>query len=129
MKKKKCYGCGSYYRPPSESHVGGCDGCERQWSFARAKARSAIATQDAEDTGLPKLDGSVRQIAWAHDIRKAAIADFATFQATEFTIEQLAIWNSFVAINRASWWIDNRVNFRLGNIKKFIATSLAKAAA
>jgi hypothetical protein len=88
--------------------------------FERARERAKVAEEEAKADGLPILQGSPKQIAWGHDIRKNAVADFATFPTDKYDGDQLAKWAECLLIDRASWWIDNRADFRRSNIEKII---------
>ncbi len=85
---------------------------------ARQNAEAAEANQLA---GLPQLEGTEKQIAWAESIRKSMIDHIIEYYISQITDEAKAehpeeyelVMKAFEAIKQhtdASWWIDNRVN-------------------
>lgn len=64
-------------------------------SYPCPACRKAEADKQATEIGLPLLQGSPKQVAWAADIREKALM----YHAREHVIFQCA---------DASWWIDNR---------------------
>lgn len=112
-------------------------GRERQLAAIEARecpaCRKRKAEQAAQQSGLPALTGSDKQIAWAYDIRskriealnisadkartilarvangEAANADPAEVQAAKVECEDnLASITAILAITEARWWIDHR---------------------
>lgn len=90
-----------------------CRDCwEAKRDEAHAKENAAAAAKAAE-AGLPALEGTPKQIAWAESIRVKAIADAeAAIAATATTAERKAQVAPLLAQlkgeNSAAWWIDNR---------------------
>ena len=117
-------------------------GRERQLAAIEARecpaCRKRKAEQAAQQSGLPALTGSDKQIAWAYDIRskriealnlaadrartilariangeaangEAANADPAKVEAEKVECEDnLASITAILAITEARWWIDHR---------------------
>lgn len=112
-------------------------GREKRLAAIEARAcpacRKRKAEQAAQQSGLPALTGSDKQIAWASDIRskmiealnlaadrartilmridngEAATADLAKVSAAKNECEDnLASITAILAITEARWWIDHR---------------------
>ena len=76
-------------------------GRERQLTAIEAQlcpeCRKMAAEKKAIDAGLPMLEGSPKQIAWASDIRERALRLLPTERTEKLRPE-----------TSAKWWIDNR---------------------
>lgn len=89
---------------------------ERKRRISRLEAMKCPECRAAEDSqGLPKLTGSVKQVAWAASIRREFIDRVkagpspAEGLSTEQTKEARRLIDSCIAeLTSATWWIDNR---------------------
>ena len=93
-----------------------CPDCwKKQRDEERAK-QNAEAAEANKEAGLPELEGTEKQIAWAESIRKSMIDHIIEYYVSQITDEAKAehpVMKAFEAIKQhtdASWWIDNRVN-------------------
>jgi len=88
--------------------------CPECWEAKRneenAKANAAAAAKAAE-AGLPALEGTPKQVAWAESIRVKAITyleeRFATI-TPERQAQIAPLLAKLKAQDKAAWWIDNR---------------------
>ena len=96
--------------------------------FARNLCPECVAAQRAKKeeeaivaakaSGLPELDGSEKQVAWATRIRQNLITEFSGWQKEDYedfeylnnkTKEQVnGLFEAALAITRATFWINNR---------------------
>lgn len=71
--------------------------------------RAKAAQEKAAAAGLPALEGSDRQVAWAADIRPDVIERAEKFLATAMaSLGSRAEEPAMRAVTKAGWWIDNR---------------------
>lgn len=90
-----------------------CPDCwEAKRKEAHAKENTAAAAKAAE-AGLPALEGTPKQVAWAESIRVKAIAQVeeliaATATTPERQAQVAPLLARLKAQTKAAWWIDNR---------------------
>lgn len=94
-----------------------CRDCQRE----RERKEAA---EKAKEHGLPALEGTEKQVAWALVIRDAHITELEKeieiYQRGKITLKQEKIFTAFRAETSAKWWIDNRLSFKsaLGKVAK-----------
>lgn len=89
--------------------------------FARDICPECAAAQRAkkeEESGLPELEGSEKQVAWATKIRQNLITEFAGWQKKDYeafeflnnkTKEQVnGLFEAALMQTQATFWINNR---------------------
>jgi hypothetical protein len=89
-----------------------CSDCLRQAN----DERNRLAAERSAAEGWPPLQGSKRQVAWAHAIRADAV-DVVTARVRDAYVstpelEQAAVMGILAQSREASWWIDHR-DFRV----------------
>lgn len=98
-----------------------CPDCYKAKLEADRQKQNAEAAEANQAAGLPKLEGTEKQIAWAESIRKSMIDHIIEYYISQITDEAKAehpeeyerVMKGFEALKRhtdASWWIDNRIN-------------------
>jgi len=94
-----------------------CPECWKKYREEERAKENAKAAEANKAAGLPELEGTEKQIAWAETIRKSMIDHVAEYYISQITDEAKAerpeIMKGFEAMKRhtdASWWIDNRLN-------------------
>jgi hypothetical protein len=90
-----------------------CPACEQAKRTEATAAANAEAAKAASEAGLPVLQGSEKQVAWAETIRMKAIAEaeaaIARTATTPERQEQVApLLAKLKAQDQARWWIDSR---------------------
>lgn len=106
--------------------------CPDCWKAERDEARAEASQQAAEHaavSGLPVLQGSEKQVAWAETIRQDRIAKLAVIEAAleasrekapagacEVIADALA---AIKAVDAAKWWIDHRDSAIFTNTRDF----------
>lgn len=82
--------------------------------------RAMAAQEQAVKMGLPKLTGSDKQIAWAHDIRMAAVANGEKLSAMGAKADSLKLMMDYLLSHTdASFWIDNNDDLATSSIMTF----------
>lgn len=108
------------YEAWATANITVCPACAAKARRAKAEAEQQEAVRTATaDTELVQLAGSPKQIAWAEDIRRKAVAMIG---ATGKQISAKAV-EKINAKTEAKWWIENRN--RLDNVQDF-AIALSK---
>lgn len=95
-----------------------------KWAEGRIfcpECRAADAAKQADEQGLPRLSGSEKQVAWASEIREAAIPQiqigaqsiqvsdlYSEAAREELRLAIARVANEMIANESAKWWIDNR---------------------
>jgi hypothetical protein len=92
---------------------GDCPTCDTKRREEANRATNEAAAQAAQEAGLPVLQGSEKQVAWAETIRMKAIAEaeaaIARTATTPERQEQVApLLAKLKAQDQARWWIDSR---------------------
>src|SRR5690554_156523 len=94
-----------------------CPECWKKYREEERAKENAKAAEANKAAGLPTLEGTEKQIAWAETIRKSMIDHVAEYYISQIADETKAehpeIMKGFEAMKRhtdASWWIDNRLN-------------------
>lgn len=82
-----------------DSHI--CDDCTAR---LRAEQNAKAAAENAA-AGLPVLEGTPKQVAWAESIRAKLLAEVR--DAVRDNVKDAAV-AVISAHTSASWWIDNR---------------------
>jgi len=95
-----------------------CPACEKAARDAKHNAANAAAAQANASAGLPALQGSDKQIAWAETIRAGYMpglqAKLAEMQAkvtpenAAIAAQAIGITESIINNQSAAWWIDRR---------------------
>lgn len=79
--------------------------------------QTELARIEAQNLGLPELEGSEKQVAWALQLRRQAIAILLPIRKQvvdlkdhnpQFAAKALEAIDKLFNHNRASWWINNR---------------------
>lgn len=100
-----------------------CDAC-RQKAF---EAANAAAAAKAEEAGLPELEGTEKQVAWAESIRVKKLDEIASEAAHAEKRPKVLKLDSFEAApalrwiagqKSASWWIDRRARYNREFLKE-----------
>ena len=99
-----------------------CQEC-RNARIARERAEAAVmAAEDAQELGLPDLEGSEKQIAWAMQIRKRALDKLndaleemlpmlAADEVDRETVDRCRSFINWISEkNKAKWWIEEARN-------------------
>lgn len=93
-----------------------CDECKKK----RYDEENASAAEENKEAGLPALEGTERQVAWAETIRKQIITAINTeieekespFKLDLSDTKSQQVFNATIKRifneTQASWWIDNR---------------------
>ena len=95
-----------------------CTDCWQAEKAAKRTEATAQATAAARQAGLPTLEGSEKQVAWAETIRQQRMTDIAALTVrADATPKQraqleLAVTNARQQV-AAHWWIETREH-RLG---------------
>lgn len=108
-----------------------CPACARAQRDAAHRQQAEDAAHTVVASHWPALTGSEKQIAWADQIRVAAVADMEqrlTKQLTADVAEQALAYWTHAALRQtdASWWIDNRARI-LPSINSLILTADERA--
>ena len=96
-----------------------CDECYKAKQDAARVAAAAAAAEAAKTAGLPALQGSEKQVAWAEsiranliagheDVRARLAAGIAAGKGDDVTVAMLAALDRIVACTSATWYIDHR---------------------
>ncbi|HRK16536.1 MAG TPA: hypothetical protein PK490_19810 [Prosthecobacter sp.] len=102
-----------------------CPECYRASIDAKRAAASEAAARESEEIGLPDLEGSEKQVAWALRLRAEALKNLSEnlklkvprfFSKLELKHEMTDVLSAFEALalnwaagkTSASWWIDSR---------------------
>jgi hypothetical protein len=102
-------------RERKQAWLAGTD-CSECYAAAQQQA-AAAAKQQADCQGLPQLQGSDKQIAWALTIRESKLQEIADMRALvqanaatgpEIAERALQILDSIERQRSAAWWIENR---------------------
>ena len=90
--------------------------CPECAAAQRAKKEEAIVA--AKASGLPELEGSEKQVAWATRIRQSLIIDFSGWQKEDYEVfeyfnnktkEQIdGLFEAALKQTQATFWINNR---------------------
>lgn len=102
----------------AEENITVCPDCYRAEKIAKAEAEIEKATVEI---GLAELEGSVKQISWATDIRNKFIVTSASFLTRVHNEEEKArlIRRREIVLQKAKdsrWWIEGRHFLEGGNI-------------
>lgn len=88
-----------------------CPECYKRQQQAKRAAETAAAKE--ANVGLPTLEGSEKQIAWAETIRAKFAAELNAkgfkFEMTETDAKLKNALNATLYNTSAKWWIDNRM--------------------
>lgn len=95
-----------------------CAACYAAQKAAQREAAAAAAAQAAQAAGLPALNGTPKQIAWAEQIRSTALAAVEELLAQQGEDRrQDPRWAKIEAAvaalrhqAQAAWWIDRRAH-------------------
>ena len=111
--------CNSWSKWASE-HYDECDDCRNARISAEREAEAKEAAAAAKEMGLPELEGTHKQIAWAERIRIQFVGEWnewepavvERFQAgRKGGVTQESFWetkNYIMSQKKASWWIDHK---------------------
>lgn len=102
----------------AEENITVCPDCYRAEKAAKAEAEIEKATAEI---GLAELEGSVKQVSWATDIRNKFIVASASFLASVHNEDEKVrlIRRREIVLKKAKdsrWWIENRYFLEGGNI-------------
>ena len=96
-----------------------CDKCKKAEIQEQRAAKNEAAAIKADIMGLPKLEGSDKQIAWAETIRQEFIE---TFKGRKLKEEGAIILEKFYNKHTdATYWINNRMQLKHGIYSDFVA--------
>lgn len=107
-----------------------CTDCWKEQQEAERNSASATAASEAAERGLPHLQGSEKQIAWAETIRKtnleklARIESFAKDDDAEAKKVVMAAIAAIKGQDSAHWWIENRDEYFWSNTQDFVVWML-----
>lgn len=101
-----------------------CPDCYKAKLEAERQKQNAEAAEANQTAGLPKLEGTEKQIAWAETIRKSILEGIESKVLSKINPEQKELTlKAFEAIKRqtkASWWIDIR-DISISEMKALLA--------
>lgn len=97
---------------------GDCSECYAAAKQQQREQTAAAAQQQADSQGLPQLQGSDKQIAWALTIRESKLQDIADTRTLilgnvgkgpqEISDRALQVLDDMFEQTSAAWWIDHR---------------------
>lgn len=110
-----------------------CPECREAANTAQTTQRAQQASEQAQADGLPELQGTDKQIAWAADIRATILEQAADLEARnaaaiaagtapiEMTTQVATYLASLRTQAQASWWIDRRSETALSLLRAAVA--------
>ena len=92
--------------------------CYECWDAEKKEADAAKTDEfAAQHSGLPALNGSEKQIAWAAKIRRDALTALESFTPTQNEDMYKAFCEWVASHAECRWWIDNREKLDRGTDK------------
>lgn len=107
-----------------------CPDCEN----AEREERASELSAQAAEAGMPELEGSAKQIAWAEDIREKFISEtgraieiYKKHESAKHKAGVIEATRAYILKNMSSahWWIEHRIYFE-GTLKEVYANNKAE---
>ncbi len=115
-----------FWRQREGTEYGLCYDCYKKLKEEEKAKASAEAAEKAAKEGLPKLEGTEKQVAWAETIRQELFSCFEKIgeENTYGIRKNKILYDRFIEAvrneTRAKWFIDNRDSFHFIFITSFI---------
>ena len=115
-----------FWREKKGTEYGLCYDCYKKLKEEEKAKASAEAAEKAAKEGLPKLEGTEKQVAWAETIRQELFSCFEKIgeENTYGIRKNKILYDRFIETvrneTRAKWFIDNRDSFHFIFITSFI---------
>jgi len=86
-----------------------CPECWKKEQEEKRAAENKAAAEKNTEAGLPALEGSEKQIAWAETIRSSKITEIEE-NAEKYGMNEkgMAVFAALKTENQSKFWIDNR---------------------